>query len=193
METDRYRTVAGVSFVAGGAVTILGVVTAETLVPGYSTATQTISALGAARGTAASHLVFNGAMVTAGLLAVVAAYGLHRVFERRLLTAVVAVTGVGGLMGVGLFPSETGLPHFVAALLAFGGIGLSALVVATTVRGPFRYVSAVLGGVELIALGLFLSLGGSTPLGIGGLERWVAYLGLVWTVAFGGFLLPEET
>lgn len=192
MQTDGYQTVAGVSFIAGGAVTILGFITAETLFPGYSTATQTISALGAARGTDGSRLVFNSAMVLAGLLSVVAAYGLHRVFERRLLTAVVAVTGVGGLMGVGLFPSQTGLPHFIAALLAFGGIGLSALVAATTVRGPFRYICAVLGSLELIALGLFLSLGGSTPLGIGGLERWVAYLGLVWTVAFGGFLLPDS-
>lgn len=191
MDADRGRVVAGVSLVAAGAVLVLGFTTAEALFPGYSTSGHTISALGAARGTAESAAVFNAVMVIAGLLAVIAAAGLHMVYDRGLLTGVLAVTGVGGFVGVGLFPSQTGLPHFVAAMTSFVGVGVTALVVAVTVRGPFRYVSAVLGVLELIALVLFVALGGATPLGIGGLERWVAYLALVWAVAFGGFLLGD--
>lgn len=191
MDSDRARVVAGVSLVAAGAFLLLGFTTAEALFPGYSTSSDTISALGAARGTAGSAAVFNSVMVIAGLLAVTAAAGLQGVYGRGSLTGLLAVTGGGGFVGVGVFPSGTGLPHFVAAMIAFAGVGLTALVVAATVRGPFRYVSAVLGVLELIALVLFVGLGGSTPLGIGGLERWVAYLGLVWAVAFGGFLLTD--
>lgn len=191
MDSDQFRVVGGVSFVGVGAVLVLGFITAEALFPGYSTASNTISALGAARGTAASRAVFNPAMVIAGVLTAVAAYCLHQVYGKRLLTGVVAVTGVGGFVGVGLFPSQVGLLHFMAAMVAFIGVGLTALVVAATVRGPFRFISATFGGLELIALVLFMVLGGSNPLGIGGLERWVAYLGLIWVIAFGGFLLPD--
>lgn len=189
---DRARTVAGAAFLAGGVLTMLGFTTAEALYPGYSTSTQTISALGAAGAPAASQAVFNGAMVAAGGLTLVAAYGLARASERRALVGVVAGTGVGGFAGVGLFPAQTGLPHLVAALIAFGGIGVAALLVAATWRGPFRYASAALGTLELLALVGFLVLEGSTPLGIGGLERWVAYLGAAWAAGFGGALLAAE-
>lgn len=193
IESNRYQVVSGVAFVGMGAITILGFITAEALFPGYSTSSNTISALGAARGTPASRAIFNPAMVISGGLLLIAGYSLHQVYNRRLLTSVIAITGVGGFMGVGLFPSQAGLPHFIAAMIAFIGVGLSALAVATTVRGPFGYVSATLGILELIALVLFMALGGSTPLGIGGLERWVAYLGLVWATTFGGFLLATGT
>ncbi|MGZ0747181.1 DUF998 domain-containing protein [Haloparvum sp. AD34] len=193
MDRIRDRTLAGVSFVMVGVILLLGFVTAESQFPGYSTSTQTISALGSARGTPASRAVFNGAMVLSGGVTLVAAYGLHGVYGRRGLTALVAVTGLGGLVGVGVFPAETGLPHFLAAVIAFGGIGVTALVVAATVRGPFRYLSAGLGVLELLAFVAFVTVGGATPLGIGGLERWVAYLGIAWATAFGGFLLPRGT
>lgn len=192
MHAEQYRTVAGVALVGAGVVTLLAFVTAAARYPGYSVATQTISALGALGAPEASRTVFNPAMVVAGVLTVTAAYGLHRVYGRRSLTAVVAAVGVGGFVGVGLFPAGTGLPHLAAAMVAFVGTGVAALVVTATVRGPFRYVSAVLGVLELVAFGLFLTVGGSTPLGIGGLERWVAYLGVVWAIAFGGVLLPAD-
>jgi len=105
---------------------------------------------------------------------------------------VLVVTGLGGLIGVGLFPAQTGLPHLVASLLTFGGLGVTALVVPGLVQGPFRGVSAVLGALELLALVLYVVLGGGTFLGVGGLERWVAYLALVWAVSFGGFLLAGD-
>jgi hypothetical membrane protein len=188
MDSERARTLAGVALVGGGAATVLGFVTAEALYPGYSAADQTISALGAAEAPAAAQLVFNGTMVVGGLLLMGVAVGLQHVFSRRAFSAVAAVAGVG-VLGVGLFPAQTGLPHFLAAVLAFGGIGVTAVVAATVLGGPFAHVSGVLGGLELLAFALFVAIGDGTPLGIGGLERWVAYLGLLWVTAFGGFLL----
>ncbi|MFB6104997.1 MAG: DUF998 domain-containing protein [Halobacteriaceae archaeon] len=192
MASPRFRTVAGLSFMGAGTVLTLGFVTAAALFPGYSMAHDTISALGAAEGTAASNLVFNGAMILAGILAVVAAYALYRVSENPVFTGVVAVTAVGGYIGVGVFPAQTGLPHFLAAMIAFVGTGIAALVTALVVRGPFRSVAFVLGVAELIALLAFVALGGANPLGVGGLERWVAYLGVVWAIGFGGYLLSAD-
>jgi hypothetical membrane protein len=188
MDAGRARTLAGTALIVGGVLTVLGFVTAEVLYPGYSAADQTISALGAAGAPPASQAVFNATMVVAGLLVMFAAYALRVVYDRPLFPGIFAVAGVG-VVGVGVFPSQTGVPHFVAAFVAFGGLGLSALAAAATVRGPMRYVSIVLGVAELVAFVLFVSLGDGTPLGIGGLERWVAYLGLAWVLAFGGYLL----
>ena len=196
MHANRDRTAAGLVLVGVGATSTLGIVTAEALYPGYSTSRQTISALGAASGPGGAvqpaATVFNGAMVLSGLLVLVAAVGLSRAYDRRSLTAVVAVTGVG-VAGVGVFPAQYGVVHFVAALVAFAGGGLSALLVATVVRGAFRYVSAVLGLVALVALALFLALGDATALGVGGLERWITYPTQLWATAFGGYLLGGTT
>lgn len=193
---DRARTVAGLSLVGVGAVSILGIVTAEALYPGYSTAEQTISALGASGPSGPvqpAATVFNAAMVVSGALTLVSAAGLHRVFDRRLLTAVVTVTGLG-IAGVGLFPEHLGAPHAVAALLAFGGGGLSALAVAVVLDGPFRYLSAAAGVVSLVALALFVgSAGPVAALGVGGVERWVAHPLLIWITGFGGYLLGRAT
>ncbi|WP_230893336.1 DUF998 domain-containing protein [Halobacterium sp. KA-6] len=188
MDAGRARTLAGTALVVGGVLTVLGFVTAEVLYPGYSAADQTISALGAAGAPPASQAVFNGTMVVDGLLVMFAAYALRAVYDRPLFPGIFAVAGVG-IVGVGVFPSQTGVPHFVAAFVAFGGLSLSALAAAATVRGPMRYVSIVLGVAELIAFVAFVALADATPLGIGGLERWVAYLGLAWVLAFGGYLL----
>lgn len=177
---------------SGGIVTLLGFVTAASLYPGYSVADQTISALGAADAPAASETVFNLAMALSGLLAVGGATALRRAGGTRRLAPVIGFTGLGGLIGIAVFPAQTGTPHAIAALIAFGGIGLAAVIAARTFGGAFGWVSLVLGIADLLTLVGFITLRGSTPLGVGGLERWVAYLGAAWAIAFGGFLLARE-
>lgn len=188
MDSQTARTVTGISLVAVGLISILGFTTAEAFYPGYSTTTQTISALGSPTAPRGAQAVFNGAMIVAGFLALIAAIGLRHVVTNRLLVGLVALTGTG-VVGVGVFPADTGLPHTIAALLAFGGTGTIAILAGWVTGGPFRVVSSVLGVLLIVALALFVFVGGTTLLGIGGLERWVAYLGLVWVVAFGGYLL----
>ncbi|HPR66147.1 MAG TPA: hypothetical protein PLM24_03325, partial [Methanothrix sp.] len=59
----------------------------------------------------------------------------------------------------------------------------------------FRELSAGLGGIALLNLALFFALGMDSPfmeLGIGGLERWVAYPVVLWTVGFGGYLMGSS-
>lgn len=191
--STRYRVRAGLLLLAAGVVTLLGFVTAASLYPGYSLADQTISALGAADAPAESETVFNVAMALAGLLAVAGAAGLKRAGLGPWLAGVVGATGLGGMIGIAVFPAQTGTPHAIAALIAFGGIGLSAVIAARTFGGAFGWVSLVLGVAELGALAAFIALKGANPLGVGGLERWVAYLGAVWVIAFGGFMIANES
>lgn len=190
--TEQYRTMAGILLIAGGIVTLLGFVTAASLYPGYSVADQTISALGASDAPSASKTVFNLAMAVSGLFAVGGAATLQRAGESRLLATVIGITGLGGMIGIAVFPAQTGTPHAIAALIAFGGIGLAAMVAGLRYGGAFGWVSLVLGTAELLALVGFITLMGSNPLGVGGLERWVAYSGAIWVIAFGGFLLASD-
>jgi len=192
MSENRSRAIAGGLVLAVGVLLALAFTTAEAFYPGYSTSTQTISALGSDTGTLNSRLVFNGAMVVSGGLLAVAAYFLRDVYESVVVPALVAVTGVVGFAGVGLAPAQTGAPHALAAMVSFGGSGLLALAVARAESAAFRYASGVLGVAILLALVGFVGVGGGTPLGVGGLERWVAYLGIAWAASYGGFLLARE-
>lgn len=189
----RYATVAGLALVGTGVVSVLGIVTAEALYPGYVPRSNTISRLGT---TAPGEVVrpaatvFNGAIVVSGLLVLLAAYGFYRLDWPRWLVAVVAATGAG-VAGVGLFPTQYGPIHAAVALVAFAGGGASAVGAAGVVSGPFRYVSAGLGVVALTALVLFVTVGSGNPLGVGGLERWITYPVQLWATAFGGYLLGD--
>lgn len=187
----RYRDAAGLAFLGTGAVSILGIVTAEALFPGYHTGQHTISRLGTTapdRVVRPSATIFNGSMVVSGLLLLIGAYCLYRLDWSGPVVALVTVTG-GGVAGVGLFPTQVGAMHAVVAFAAFLGGGAGALLVGRAVGGPFGYVSALLGVVSLSALVGFVVLQGGTPLGAGGLERWITYPIQVWAVAFGGHLL----
>ncbi len=191
MVASHPQVIAGSAVLAASVVITLGITTAEALYPGYSTTTQTISALGATTAPLASQLVFNGAMILAGGLLFGMAIALRVSTIPRSVPDIAAVTGVIGFAGVGLFPEQTGVPHVLAAGVAFGGTGLLALVVARVAEGPFGYVSGVLGLSELLVFAVFVGLQGETALGIGGLERWVAYLAILWAASYGGVLLTE--
>ncbi|GAA0658033.1 DUF998 domain-containing protein [Salarchaeum japonicum] len=192
MVRNRSHALAGSLVLAVGVLLALAFTTAEAFYPGYSTSSLTISALGSDTGTPESRLVFNGAMVVSGGLMAAAAYFLRDVYDSMVVPALAGVTGVVGFAGVGLFPSQTGAPHALAAMVSFGGSGLVALAVARAESAAFKYASAVLGVAILVTLAGFVGLRDGTALGIGGLERWVAYLGILWAASYGGFLLARE-
>jgi len=193
MDAADYRTLAGSTLLAAGTVLLVGFVVAASQYPGYSATTQPISALGANAAPAGSQQIFTGVMVVAGGLMGLAAYGLFRSRAGQLVAAAAGVTGIVGLVAVGLFPMETGLPHTIGAAISFAGIGVTALLVAAGSVGPFAVVSAVMGTLELLAFVAFALLQGATPLDVGGLERIVAYLGLLWVTAYGGVLIGSDS
>jgi hypothetical membrane protein len=202
-----YLKVAGTLLFLAGAVVLMGIITAEALYPAsYSTASNTVSDLG---GTLPSEggvvlqpsaTIFDATMVLSGVLIVAAAYGLHRALGRRAVTIPTALLGIG-VLGVGIFPGNTG-PHPVFALLAFVAGGVAAILSYKVSESPLRYVVAVLGAVALLMLvlgilgapqpdgmGLLGNDGPIVALGAGGMERWVAYPVVLWLTTFGGYLM----
>jgi hypothetical membrane protein len=110
--------------------------------------------------------------------------------RRWSISLVVAAMGAGAL-GVGVFPGNTGGIHALFAMLTFIGGGLAAIVTARATRPPFRYLSIALGVISLGSLFSYILLGEGTPLaglGVGGVERWVAYPIVIWVTGFGGYL-----
>lgn len=188
---DDRRRIAGGSLVVAGTLVTIGLSAAGALYPDYSIQSQTISALGATdasgRLVQPAATVFTLTMGLAGGLVLLAAF-VGRSLLDRWLQGGLAVTGLG-VLGVAAFPAHVGAPHAIAALAAFVGGGVTALLAARGTGGPIAWLSAVLGAFALVALATFLALGGSTPLGPGGLERLVSLPIQCWAILFGGWLL----
>ncbi len=199
----HYPVIAGALLFAAGVIAFMGIITAEALYPpGYSTSLNAISDLGATIPpdsviTQPSATIFDVTMMVCGVLALAASYCLQRGFRRWAAPVLIALYGLGGL-GVGVFPANWGLVHVLFALLIFVAGGIAALLSWTIVRGPFRYFSALLGMVTLATLVVtpivYRASGGSVSfggLGIGGVERWIAYPILLWATGLGGHLMAR--
>jgi hypothetical membrane protein len=194
---SRHRAAAGFLLMAAGVLVLMGIITAEALYPAsYSTHANEVSDLGSTRPPdpviyQPSSGIFTGTMLTAGALIIGGAYFLHRGLGDLRATIPVLLLGIG-VLGVGVFPGNRAVMHPIVALVAFLSGGLAAVLTASVQRGIYRYVSIALGVVALAALavGLF----GTTTLvfeelGVGGVERWIVYPVVLWTISFGAYLL----
>jgi len=196
-------SIAGSSLVLAGVVSIMGIITAQSLYPDYSVR-QDISDLGSTQPPdpvihQPSATIFNSSMLVTGVLVLLAVYALHRSTGRRALTAPLAAFGVG-VFGVGVFPGNVTPWHGLFALLTFTSGGVTVLISSRVVPRPFADICAVLGGVSLLVLVTVFVYGLAlrtphplSPLGSGGIERWVVYPLLCWVLAFGGYLLGAES
>lgn len=196
--STRSLTVAGTLLLLVGVVVFMGIITAEALYPGYSTAENMISDLGGTEPPDSiivqpSATIFDTTMIAAGLMIIAAAGGMTRALGWRAFGITLSLFGVG-VLGVGIFPGHTGSVHGVFAMLAFIAGGVTAILAYTVATGPLRYVSVVLGAIPLANLALYTVVGDASPvaeLGLGGLERWVAYPILLWVAGYGGYLLGQ--
>lgn len=194
---QRYLAAAGALLFAAGAIAFLGIITAEALYPpDYSTSLNAISDLGATEPPNSvieqpSATIFNTSMIVCGVLALAASICLQRGSRRTVAAIFMALFGIG-VLGVGIFPGNYGSIHAVFALLTFAAGGVAAITTLTVTTAPFRYLSVLLGIVALVVLALHFALGDSSPLaglGIGGVERWVAYPIMLWATGLGGHLM----
>ncbi len=200
--TDREiaaSSLAGTSLVSAGFFGMMGIITAEVLYPMYTTR-QEISDLGATRPPESliyepAATIFNSTMVLTGALAILAAVVLYRTLGHRLFVLALGLFGTGAV-GVGLFPGNMPPWHGLFALLTFFSGGLAAVFSTRVVTSPFSILCGLIGGTSLLVLvSVFayeLVLAGEHPLavlGVGGIERWVVYPLILWTLAFGGYLL----
>ena len=192
----RYENIAGALLFTAGVLAFLGIITAETLYPGYSTARNTISDLGASLPPNSiivepSATIFNTSMLISGLLIIASAYCIYHAFRRQVIASLIGLFGTG-VFGVGIFDGSYGDIHAIFALLAFLAGGLSAVSSFRIQGAPLNYFSALLGGISLLDLILYYLITDASPFavfGIGGLERWIAYPILLWVTGFGGYLM----
>jgi hypothetical membrane protein len=187
---------AGIVLFLAAVVGLLGIITAEALYPpGYSTAKNAISDLGAteppnSRIEQPAASVFDTTMMVCGALALAASFFLQLGSRRWLAPSLLGLYALG-VLGVGVFPGNTGNVHAVFALLAFIAGGLACMASVTIASTPFALLGVLLGLVSLVALLLTIFARDSGPLaglGLGGQERWVAYPVLLWIAALGGHL-----
>ena len=194
--TVRLLVIAGALLFTAGTWAVLGVITAEALYPGYSTSGNAISDLGASAPPDSiivqpPAIIFDSTMIAVGLLVVVAAFFVHRHYADLKISVPIGLLGIG-VLGVGFFPGNYGTIHALFALIAFVAGGISAIATYWAVKGPFGYISVLLGTVSLLVLASYFAMGASGPfavLGFGGLERWIAYPLLIWMLGFGGYLM----
>lgn len=171
----------------------------------YSLAHNTISDLGVTSCGSYSrmlvcsplHVLMNASFILLGLFMIVGSMLIYYQRKKNMGSAVgfscMAIAGIGTIM-VGLYPENTmsGL-HIVGAALPFliGNFGLVILGRALDIPKSLRYFTIFSGVLTLAALALFMTqtyLG----IGIGGMERVVAYPQSIWLIVFGGYMVYEH-
>ena len=182
----NYRKAAGILLFIGSTQFILGMLTAEALYADYSVSLNYISDLGVG----STALIFNSSVFLLGIMVVAASFFIQRLFDFKLLSMFMFLTGIGA-MGVGLFPENFGMLHTVSSLFAFLFGSLSAIASFKLQKAPLSYLAIILGFLSLFSLVLFGS-GVYLGLGKGGMERMIAYPTLLWAVGFGGYLIGSS-
>ena len=185
-------TLSGSFFLIGGIQWFLGLLAAESWYDGYSSRIDYVSDLGIGP----TALIYNLSVFILGAFTVVGAFFLYSSQERKLLPALLTISGIGA-MGVGVFPGYLQPMHSISTLLAilFGAFG--AIASYTYQKKPMSIIAVVLGMMSFVLSMVFIPyLGlptGSTVtfLGMakGSLERWAIYPILAWIIGFGSYLI----
>jgi hypothetical membrane protein len=194
------RGVAGLLLLIAGSAVLLGIMTAEALYPvDYNVHRNTVSDLAAMRPEdivrQPSAAIFNTTMVVAGALIAIAAVLLYRC--RAGLLAALPVAGLGiGMIGVGIFPGNTVMAvHQLVSIATFLSGALAAILTARLSPRALRPVHVVLGAVALAFLLGYTFLENVAlfdKLGEGGVERWIVYPVVLWTVILGAGLTASR-
>ena len=191
--------ISGVLFYLSGAIVLLGIITAEAFYPaGYSTFGNEISDLGATRQPNSvsfepSSTIFNTVMWLSGVMILIAGFYQHKHFKKLLFTIPVLLFGLG-LFGVGIFPGNIRPYHGMSAMLAFLSGGFSAITSFKNIESPYKFIAIFLGTISLTTwfIAVFIASIVLPYIGIGGIERWVAYPLMLWLMGFGGYLMNTK-
>lgn len=127
-------------------------------------------------------VLFNVGAILAGIMSLVFSAGLYRVLSSSLLGRLGTVTlGIASLflIGVGVFPIDTGTAHTVASL---GFFGLGAIALAMLIVPAWRSHVLHRGGGLLTMVLLLISLVGVATLSIPAAEALSVGCLLLWTV-----------
>jgi len=134
----------------------------------------------------ASFIVLGATMIAGSLL-------IYQEFRKSVASAVgfsfMALAGLGTIL-VGLFPENVNSTwHGLGALLPFliGNVALVLFGRSLRLGPKLRAYTLLSGAIALAALALFYS-GHYLGLGLGGMERVVAYPQTIWLIALGLYM-----
>jgi hypothetical membrane protein len=199
-----HEVAAGALLSITGIGVFLAIITNEALYPAarhYSTFANTISDLGGTEPPNSymvqpNRLIFIITMAVAGVLVLTATYLLWRVIERRRFLVALGIFGVG-IVGIAVFPGNVATYHPLFSLLCFVGGSVAAILSRKILDVPLRYFAVVLGSIALIGTVFGLesleNWGPQAAIGIGGVERWIAYPVLLWLVLLGAAFMTRGT
>lgn len=182
----NYVKQAGTVLFIGTTQFVLASIIAEALYPQYSISANYISDLGIGP----SALIFNMSIFLLGVTIVASAYLIYRTLKPTLFTIFLALAGIGA-MGVGIFTEASLTPHFIASVITFLFGSLATISSYKLVRKPLTYLVILLGLMGLGAL-ILMMLGIDLGLGVGGIERMIAYPILLWGIGLGGYLVNQQ-
>lgn len=173
-----------------GLTVFLGIFTGEFFFKGYSPKENVISDLGQKvdpiNTSNKSSIIFNSAMIIAGITIAIAAYLLHSKINNNFVTIPLMVHGIG-TAGVGLFPSTVKPTHLIFAILTFLTVEFAATASFALADGFTKYFLAAFGVFSFIFLiGNFAFV---KLIGSGAAERLIVYPTTLWLIVFGVFLL----
>lgn len=139
------------------------------------------------------HDAMNASFIVLGFTMIVGSFFIPSEFRKSKLCRIgfygMALAGFGTML-VGIFPENTiGYMHIIGATLPFlfGNISLVVFSYALHLPPGFRYYTRASGLIALIALLVFL-FDQYLGLGLGGMERVVAYPQALWLIAFGWYM-----
>ena len=140
------------------------------------------------------HNAMNISFVVLGLCQLVGARYIYKLLASGRLNAVsfgaLGISGIGTIL-VGLFPENTiGLIHGIGAGLPFfvGNVAIILLGFSLKVPKLLKVYTLFTGLIAVVALILFVTQT-YFGIGIGGLERLVAYPQTVWLIVVGAYSL----
>ena len=198
--SDRRTTIAGALLGFTGIGIVMSILTNEAVYPAarhYSTFANTISDLG---GTVPpnsymvqpNRLIFITTMALAGAMVLAATALLWRNLRPRRIVVGLGIFGAA-LVGIAVFPGNVAIWHPLFALTCFVAGGVTAIMSRRIFTGPARFFAVGLGTIALAAtaagLDPFANWWPQATIGIGGVERWIAYPVLLWMVLLGAALM----
>ena len=200
--------IAGSLLFISGVVSVMGIITAETTYPGYSTRTNYISDLGATRPPNSvikqpAATIFAVTVVISGVLTLASAYFVYRGLGQggsvAALSLLLALSGIGAL-GASAFNEQHFALHTLFSFISFTTVSLAALVSYFILRAPFCYFAVILGVIALASFGSLIIFGTiygeeagpiASRIGLGGVERWISYPITLWSIGLGAYLMGQ--
>jgi hypothetical membrane protein len=139
----------------------------------------------------------NASFVVLGATMVAGSFLIDEGFRKSIASRVgfwfMTLAGLGTIM-VGLFPENVwGNLHTLGAVLPFliGNIGLVILGLSLDLNNKIKIYTLISGLAALIALPLFYTKN-YLGLGLGGMERVVAYPQTIWLIVFGIYVSRDR-